>query len=200
MRKHIMITILLGAFAALSLGAFAFAGNDQSERRPSSGDARRAAQEAVRAAHGGTVTSVDHDTENGAAWEVEVTMPDGSRVDVLLDSRFRLIDVSDQREPNEKRKSDSVSDRSSKGDKDTEKPVDSSDAARAGRAALDAVGGGTVQDVDLDNENGAVWEVEIIREDGTPVDVLVDQNFKVISVGGEQEPNEGADDSNEDGD
>ncbi len=72
------------------------------ETRAPAGDARRAAEEAVRAAGGGEATSVDFDRENGATWEVEVTMPDGSRGDVLLDANFKVIRVSGEKEPAEK--------------------------------------------------------------------------------------------------
>jgi len=83
-------------------------------------------------------------------------------------------------------------------DHDNEQPVPSSDADRAGRAALKAVGEGRVLDVDRDLEGGATWEVEIVMNDGTLADVLLDDQFRVLSIGGEQEPGERSDDSRED--
>lgn len=83
-------------------------------------------------------------------------------------------------------------------DNDREQPVATSDADRAGRAALKVVGEGRVLDVDRDLEGGATWEVEIVMNDGTMTDVLVDDQFRVLSVGGEQEPGERPDDSRED--
>jgi len=81
-------------------------------------------------------------------------------------------------------------------------PKGSADYERASKAALEATGGGTVQDVDRDSEGGATWEVEVIKTDGTQVDVLLDGQFRVMSVGAEQEPNERPDsgDDHEDDD
>jgi hypothetical protein len=79
-------------------------------------------------------------------------------------------------------------------------PKGSADWERASRAALEATGGGTVQDVDRDSEGGATWEVEVIKSDGTHVDVLLDGQFKVMSVSSEQEPNEHSDGSDDHGD
>ena len=39
------------------------------------------------------VNSVERDGENGATWEVEVTKPDGSTVDVRLDESYGLVVV-----------------------------------------------------------------------------------------------------------
>lgn len=73
---------------------------------------------------------------------------------------------------------------------DHEPQVSQADYDRAAQAALKAVGGGRVHDVDLDNENGAKWEVEITTTDGRAVDVLLDANFKVIDISGETDSNE----------
>ena len=57
-------------------------------------DADRASEAALAAAGGGTVIDVDQDFEAGATWEVEIRTPDGRRMDVLLDARFQVLDVS----------------------------------------------------------------------------------------------------------
>ena len=59
---------------------------------------------------------------------------------------------------------------------------------------MTAARGGKAVKVARETEGGATWEVEVIKTDGTPVDVLLDAQFKVISVGGEQEPGEASDD------
>jgi uncharacterized membrane protein YkoI len=51
-------------------------------------DATRAALEATG---GGRANSVERDSENGATWEVEVTEPDGSTVDVRLDESYDVV-------------------------------------------------------------------------------------------------------------
>ncbi len=42
--------------------------------------------------------------------------------------------------------------------------------------------GGTVNAVERDTENGATWEVEVTRPDGSVADVRLDANAKVIVV------------------
>jgi uncharacterized membrane protein YkoI len=52
--------------------------------------------------------------------------------------------------------------------------------ARAEKAALAATGGGKVNQSELDGENGATYEVEVAKTDGSQVDVRLDDNFSVI--------------------
>ncbi len=54
------------------------------------------------------------------------------------------------------------------------------DQARA--AALVHLGGGTANSVERDSENGATWEVEVTKTDGTTVDVRLDASYKVVVV------------------
>jgi uncharacterized membrane protein YkoI len=65
------------------------------------------------------------------------------------------------------------------------------DKARA--AALAHLGGGRANAVERDNEDGATWEVEVTKTDGSTVDVRLDANYKVVVVEGDTETN----DSNE---
>jgi hypothetical protein len=55
-----------------------------------------------------------------------------------------------------------------------------SDIDRASAAALAAVGEGKVTETETGDEEGA-YEIEVTKDDGTQVDVHVDENFKVIS-------------------
>lgn len=50
------------------------------------------------------------------------------------------------------------------------------------RAAAIKETGGTVNAVERDGENGATWEVEVTRPDGSIADVRLDANAKVIVV------------------
>lgn len=54
------------------------------------------------------------------------------------------------------------------------------DAATA--AALKATNGGTANAVERDSENGATWEVEVTRTDGSQVDVRLDENFALVVI------------------
>jgi hypothetical protein len=53
----------------------------------------QATHAALKITGGGTANSVERDSENGATWEVEVTKPDGSTVDVRLDQSYQLVVV-----------------------------------------------------------------------------------------------------------
>ena len=60
-------------------------------------------------------------------------------------------------------------------------------AADATRAALEATGGGKANSVERDSENGATWEVEVTKPDGTTVDVRLDESYDVVVIEGDSE-------------
>jgi hypothetical protein len=62
---------------------------------------------------------------------------------------------------------------------DADQPLTGSDRERAEAAALEAVGGGTVTEVEA-GDGGAAYGVEIRRHDGLHVEVLLDDSFVVI--------------------
>ncbi len=62
-------------------------------------------------------------------------------------------------------------------------------AASAKAAALEATGGGTVNSVETDSENGATYEVEVAKPDGGVVDVRLDQDFGVVVIEGDGDGN-----------
>jgi hypothetical protein len=81
---------------------------------------------------------------------------------------------------------------------DNEGSVTGPDADRAGQAALDATGGGTVLEVERD-DGGAAWEVEVRTPDGTVVEVRLGDGFDVVSSGGD-DGDTGEDDGADDDD
>jgi hypothetical protein len=58
-------------------------------------------------------------------------------------------------------------------------------ADQAQSAALQITHGGTANSVERDSENGATWEVEVTKTDGTTVDVRLDQDYKLVVVEGD---------------
>lgn len=83
-----------GAVLALAAGGVGIAqavGGDDEDASVTGPQADRAKAAALRITNGGTANSVERDGENGATWEVEVTRPDGSTVDVRLDGSFRHV-------------------------------------------------------------------------------------------------------------
>jgi len=53
-------------------------------------------------------------------------------------------------------------------------------AEQAKAAALKLYPGGHANAVERDSENGATWEVEVAKTDGSTVDVRLDQNYKLV--------------------
>lgn len=59
--------------------------------------------------------------------------------------------------------------------------VSGGDRDRVGAAAVQAVGGGTVLDVETSDDPGEAWEAEVRKSDGTEVDVALDKDLKVVA-------------------
>jgi hypothetical protein len=63
-----------------------------------------------------------------------------------------------------------------------EKLLTGDTAAKVRQAALDKVGGGTVERVETDADHGSPYEAHIRRSDGTELEVLVNKDFSVTAV------------------
>jgi uncharacterized membrane protein YkoI len=89
MRKRTIITIT--AIGALAAGGTAIAaGDDDATDKPISGSALEKAKAAALADTPGRVTETEVGDEE-SYYEVEVTRPDGSQVDVQLDRDFNVV-------------------------------------------------------------------------------------------------------------
>ena len=91
------ITLATAAVVALGAGGAAIAGaaggDDDASEKPITGSAlERASDAAAAEIAGGKVTGTEAGDEEGA-YEVELTKPDGSQVDVHLDGKFRVLDA-----------------------------------------------------------------------------------------------------------
>lgn len=94
MRRRTMVAGIAGVVAAVGIagGAVAVAAGGDDEGPSVTGpEADRAVAAAVAATGGGKANGVERDNEKGATWEVEVTRPDGSTVDVRLGADYRVI-------------------------------------------------------------------------------------------------------------
>jgi uncharacterized membrane protein YkoI len=70
---------------------------------------------------------------------------------------------------------------------DSEEQLTGPEAEKAKSAAIAAVGGGTVTEVERDDSNGTgAFEVEVTREDGSQLEVHLDGDYNVVG----QEPDE----------
>jgi hypothetical protein len=72
---------------------------------------------------------------------------------------------------------------------DGESNLTGSQADRARAAAL-RITGGHANAVERDSEDGATYEVEVTKTDGKTIDVRLDENFKVVVIDGDSEPND----------
>ncbi len=89
------IAVVLGSTAVLTAGtvggAFAIAGDDDAQERPiPAADLEQAERAALAETGGGTVTETEVDDEE-SKYEVEVTLDDGTQVDVQLDADFKVV-------------------------------------------------------------------------------------------------------------
>ena len=85
----------VAALAAFGLGGAAYvqASGEDGDRSVTGPDAAAAKAAALKITNGGQVNAVERDGEQGATWEVEVTRPDGSTVDVRLGRSYELVAV-----------------------------------------------------------------------------------------------------------
>jgi hypothetical protein len=67
-------------------------------------------------------------------------------------------------------------------------------AERAKAAALRITGGGKVNAVERDSEDGATYEVEVTKTNGKTVDVRLDEAYRLVVVEGDSEDEGGAGD------
>jgi hypothetical protein len=89
------IALLVAATTALIAGAvggaFAISGDDDATERPiPASDLQQAREAALAETGGGTVTGTEVDDEE-SKYEVEVTLDDGTQVDVQLDTDFKVV-------------------------------------------------------------------------------------------------------------
>jgi uncharacterized membrane protein YkoI len=159
----------------------------------------RAQEAALAETGGGTVTEVDTLDDGLVGYEVEVVLPDGSEATVLLDgdhsvTSSRVDDDSrgsgatptpvagDDRDDDSLGSDATPTPAAGPGLDDSARDDDltGADYDRAAAAALAAAGGGTVTDADRSDDTGVAYEVDVRLDDGTEVDVDLDQAFGVV--------------------
>jgi uncharacterized membrane protein YkoI len=82
------------------------------------------------------------------------------------------------------------------GSDDSEAPISGDDLDRASAAALEATGGGEVTETEVGDEE-SLYEVEVTLDDGSQVDVQLDEDFNVV---GQEHDGAGEDDGGADDD
>jgi uncharacterized membrane protein YkoI len=76
---------------------------------------------------------------------------------------------------------------------DSDEQVTGPDAGKAKSSALDAVGGGTVSEVEYQEAGSAgFYEVEVTRDDGSQVEVHLDDQYQPVGTASDDDAGEGA--------
>ena len=119
------------------------------------------------------MTGTETDDEEGA-YEIEVTRPDGTQVDVHLDEDFQVLsqDADDEDGDDDGRDDD--------GDRDADDRALSDQERTGAEQAAVAEVDGTVTDVEASDDPGEAYEVEVTAADGTEWTVELDADFKVL--------------------
>ena len=157
-------TKVLIAGAVLALGAavpaIAQAGGESATATPGDGTQ-------VDVQSNQDVVVVGSDDEAGAEDEVGAEVEDGAEVAVGSDDESETDDEAGEAEE------------ASAGD--SEAPIPATDIDRASAAALAYLGNGRVTATEVGDEE-SYYEVEVTRDDGSQVDVQLDENFNVVST------------------
>jgi hypothetical protein len=153
-RKRVLLPAL-AAVAVIGVGGTVWTASAQDEVRGTDRD--RAAAAAEKAAGGGTAVEVEAGDDAGEAFEVEVRTGDGREVDVALDENLEpLGQDADDRDDDD---TDGIED----ADRDNDAPdgddraVSAEERRSAEQAALSAVGGGTVEQVEGSDDRGEAF-------------------------------------------
>ena len=81
----------------------------------------------------------------------------------------------------------------------SEEQLTGPEAEKAKSAAIEAVGGGTVTEVERDDGNGTgAFEVEVTREDGSQLEVHLDGDYNVVGQVPDEDGTNDKDGSNDD--
>jgi uncharacterized membrane protein YkoI len=90
-RKLVLTATIVAALAAAAGGIAIAAGDDDATETPITGaDLQKASDAALASTGGGRVTGTEVGDEE-SYYEVEVTLDDGSQVDVQLDKSFEVV-------------------------------------------------------------------------------------------------------------
>jgi uncharacterized membrane protein YkoI len=193
LRTKRVILPTIAAVAALGIGGVVWASTASADLDGS--ERNRASTAATEAVGGGKVIDAESSDDPGEAYEVEVRKTDGTEVDVTLDKDLNVLrqdtddrdDRNDQDDTNEDLNDNDANDRDDVNDNDANDTRDADDRklsaterSSAEQAARNAVGGGTIVDLDASDDRGEAYEVEVRKSNGTEWDVTLDSKFKVL--------------------
>jgi uncharacterized membrane protein YkoI len=79
---------------------------------------------------------------------------------------------------------------------DNSQPITGEALQKASKAALDYTGGGRVTETEVGDED-SYYEVEVTKDDGSQVDVQLDENFNVVDSMSDNEKDDGQNDGSD---
>ncbi len=179
LRTKRVILPTIAAVAALGIGGVVWASTAHADLQGSERD--RVSTAATQAVGGGKVVDAESSDDPGEAFEVEVRKTDGTEVDVTLDNDLNVVhqDTDDRDDANDTDDKGDENDANDAPDAD-DRALSATERKSAEKAALDAVGGGTITDLDASDDRGEAYEADVRKANGTNWDVTLDSDFKVI--------------------
>ena len=172
------------AALALTLGA---CGGDKDEAL-SSADRDKASAAALAYVGGGAVTDAERgDGDDAYAYQVEVTLPNGTDLDVELDDSFKVTNSPPKASelaaggPSATPPADPTTAPSDAGSAD-DQPLTGDTLTKASDAALKAAGGGKVTETSGSDDPDHAYEVDVLMPDGQDLTVELDESFTVTKI------------------
>lgn len=179
-RARAVVSLIAAFTLALALGACG--GDDDSL---SQADREKASAAALDYVGGGTVTDVERgDGDDDFAYEVEVTLPNDTDIDVRLNDDFKVINNPPKAADFASTATPTAPTTSSPGaaPSDDDAPLTGETLARASAAALKATGGGKVIETSGSDDPDYAYEVEVLLPTDEQVTVELDSSFKVVEI------------------
>ncbi|MBP2389784.1 PepSY domain-containing protein [Aeromicrobium fastidiosum] len=181
----------VGAISALALTLVACGGSD--DEALSSSDRSKASAAALEYVGGGAVTDAERgDGDDRYAYQVEVTLPNGTDIDVELDTSFSVTNspakASDfatdtpSSAPTSDAPTDAPTDAPSGVAPDDDRALVGETLTKAKAAALKATGGGKVTETSGSDDADHVYEVDVLLPSGEDVTVELDADFTVTKI------------------
>lgn len=174
---------LAGLTAALALTLGACGGDDDTL---SSADREKASAAALAHVGGGAVTDADRgDGDDGYAYEVEVTLPNGTELDVELDDSFKVTNsppTAADFEAAPAPTDGATPAPATATPSDDDQPLTGSTLTQATDAALKATEGGKVTEATTSDDPDHAYEVDVLLPGGEDVTVELSEDFAVTRV------------------
>ena len=165
--KRVLVPAVV-VVAVLAVGGTVWAASGDDEV---GGEERDRVAAAAEKAAGGEAVSVEKSDDAGEAYEVEVRRPDGTEVDITLDEDLAVVGQESD---------DNDTDDAGDPDDPDDRVLTADERSSVEKAALDAVGGGTLLEASASDDPGVAFEADVRDTQGVEWDVDLDAAFAVV--------------------